>query len=103
MSKIENESVNTEKVQFQYNTDKKNIEDFLSGKSPTFNYASLRRLVLSELSYNKAFKYQRICGFTRRQIQNITQSPEQYGNSIIKLSEFMMLKSGYYKRFIRSF
>lgn len=103
MIKIENESVNTEKVQSQYNTDKKNVEDFLNGKSPTFNYASLRRLVLSELSYNKAFKYQRICGFTRRQIQNITQSPEQYGNSIIKLSEFMMLKSGYYKRLVEYF
>lgn len=103
MIKIENESVKIENIQYQYKADKENVENFLNGKSPAFNYAALRRLILSELSYNKSFKYQRICGFTRRQIQHITQSPEQYGDSIIKLSEFMMLKSGYYKRLVEYF
>lgn len=102
MIKIENESVNTE-IQKQFNVDKENIENFLNGKSSTFSFAALKRLALSELSYKKAFKYQRICGFTRNQIQNIVQSPEKYGDSIIKLSEFMMLKSGYYKRLVEYF
>ena len=64
---------------------------------------SLKRLVLSELSYKGAFKYNRFCGFTRRQIINMVQSPEIYGNSIIRLSQYMMLKSGYYKRLIDYF
>ncbi len=73
------------------------------GKSPTFNYASLKRLALTELSYKGAFKYNRICGFTRSQILRIIQYPEQYGNSIIRLSQYMYLKSGYYKRLIDYF
>ena len=65
--------------------------------------ASLRRLVLSELSYKGAFKYNRICGFTRNQILNMAQYPERYGNQIVKLSRYMYLKSGYYKRLVDYF
>ena len=54
-----------------YQSDKKNIEDFLEHKTATFNINSLRRLSLSELSYKGAFKYNRICGFTRNQILNM--------------------------------
>ena len=43
-----------------YQLDKKNIEDFLEHKTATFSVASLRRLVLSELSYKNAFKYNKI-------------------------------------------
>lgn len=60
-------------------------------------------MVLTELSYKGAFKYNRICGFTRSQILRIVQNPEQYGNSIIRLSQYMYLKSGYYKRLIDYF
>ena len=63
----------------------------------------MKRLVLTELSYKGAFKYNRICGFTRSQILRIVQNPEQYGNSIIRLSQYMYLKSGYYKRLIDYF
>ena len=64
---------------------------------------SLKRLVLSELSYKGAFKYNRIFGFSRKQIINIIQYPERYGSQIIRLSRYMMLKSGYYKRLIDYF
>ena len=77
-----------------YQADKKNIEDFLEHKTATFNINSLRRLSLSELSYKGAFKYNRICGFTRNQILNMAQYPERYGNQIIRLSRYMYLKSG---------
>lgn len=103
---IEIESGNQDKfdaIQAQYKSDKENIENFLQHKSPTFNFASLKRLTLSELSYRGAFKYNRVCGFTRRQIINMVGAPENYGNSIIRLSQYMMLKSGYYKRLIDYF
>lgn len=60
-------------------------------------------MALAELAYKGAFKYNRICGFTRSQILRIVQNPEQYGNSIIRLSQYMYLKSGYYKRLIDYF
>lgn len=90
-------------IKEQFQEDKTNVENFLNGKSPTFNFASLKRLALTELAYKGAFKYNRICGFTRSQILRIVQNPEQYGNSIIRLSQYMYLKSGYYKRLIDYF
>lgn len=90
-------------VQAQYQSDKDNVEKFLNHESPTFSFAALKRLALSELSYKGAFKYNRICGFTRRQIINMVQNPERYGSQIIRLSQYMMLKSGYYKRLIEYF
>lgn len=90
-------------IKEQFQEDKKNVSDFLNGKSPTFNFNSLKRIVLSELSYKGAFKYSRIFGFTRKQIINMTQYPEQYGTQIVRLSRYMYLKSGYYKRLIDYF
>ena len=90
-------------IKEQFQEDKKNVENFLNGKSPTFNFASLKRLCLSELSYKGAFKYNRICGFTRKQILNMSQYPERYGKNIVRLSRYMYLKSGYYKRLIDYF
>ncbi len=58
---------------------------------------------MSEIAYKGAFKYNRIFGFTRNQIVNIIQYPERYGSQIIRLSRYMMLKSGYYKRLIDYF
>ena len=107
MIKIESENKETiqsvEQVQTQYQADKDNVEKFLNHESPTFNFASLRRLTLSELSYKGAFKYNKICGFTRRQILSMVEYPERYGNQIVRLSQFMYLKSGYYKRLIDYF
>lgn len=104
MIQIEQTNINTEQVvQLQYNQDKQNVENFLKQNSPTFNFSSLKRLVLSELSYKGSFKYNKICGFTRRQILNIIQNPQHYGLQIIRLSRYMYLKSGYYKRLIDYF
>lgn len=90
-------------MQAQYQADKKNIENFLNHKSPTFNFAALKRLVLTDLTYNSAIKYNRICGFTRNQIINIIKHPEHYSSQTIQLSQYMRLKSGYYKRLIEYF
>lgn len=90
-------------IKEQFQQDKANVNNFLNGESPTFNFSSLKRLALTELAYKGAFKYNRICGFTRSQILRIVQNPEQYGNSIIRLSQYMYLKSGYYKRLIDYF
>ena len=107
MNKIQSENKETIKsanqIQTQYQADKDNVEKFLNHESPTFNFASLKRLALSELSYKGAFKYNRICGFTRRQIINMVQNPERYGSHIIRLSRYMYLKSGYYKRLVDYF
>ena len=75
----------------------------MSRETNNFNLYSLKRLALSELSYKGAFKNNKICGFTRRQILNIIQNPERYGSQIIRLSKYMYLKSGYYKRLVDYF
>lgn len=80
------------------------MDDFLNGKSPTFSFTALKRLCLSELSYRGAFdRYGRLCGFTRDQILRMAQYPEQYGKGVVRLSQYMYLKSGYYKRLIDYF
>lgn len=90
-------------IKEQFQEDKKNVDNFLNGKSPSFNFASLKRIILSELSYKGAFKYNRIFGFTRNQIINMSQYPERYGSQIVRLSRYMYLKSGYYKRLLDYF
>lgn len=100
---IEENVNNNGAIKEEFQQDTKNVNDFFNGKSPTFNFASLKRLALSELSYKGAFKYNRIFGFTRKQIINMTQYPERYGSQIVRLSRYMYLKSGYYKRLIDYF
>lgn len=92
-----------DKMKQQHEKDKVNFENFENHKTATFNTNSLRRLVLSELSYKGAFRYNRIFGFTRNQIINMMQYPERYSNHIVRLSRYMYLKSGYYKRLIDYF
>lgn len=96
-------SVENKNVIEEYEKDKENFKNFTEHKTATFNANSLRRLVLSELSFKGAFKYNRIFGFTRNQIVSMTQYPERYPNHIIRLSRYMYLKSGYYKRLIDYF
>lgn len=103
MINIEENTNNNTTIKEQFQEDKANVENFLNGKSPTFNFSSLKRIVLSELAYKGAFKYSRIFGFTRKQIINMTQYPERYGSKIVRLSRYMYLKSGYYKRLIDYF
>lgn len=96
-------SVENKNVIEEYEKDKENFKNFTEHKTVTFNANSLRRLVLSELSYKGAFRYNRIFGFTRNQILNMVQYPERYNSQIIRLSKYMYLKSGYYKRLIKYF
>ena len=100
MIKIESENT---QITAQYQADKNNVEKFLNHEAPTFNFSSLRRLSLAELTYKGAFKNNKLCGFTRRQILNMAEHPERYGNQLVQLSQFMYLKSGYYKRLVDYF
>lgn len=93
----------SQKINEQYKKDQKDFENFIENKTVSFNINSLKRLVLSEISYKGAFKYNRIFGFTRNNILSMAQYPERYGSQIIRLSRYMYLKSGYYKRLIDYF
>jgi len=90
-------------VNANYKADKNNIDNFLERKTPSFSFSSLRRVVLSELSYRGAFKHNRICGFSRQNIMSMAQYPERYGDQIVRLSKYMVTKSGYYKRLVDYF
>lgn len=86
-----------------YKADQKSINDFTSGKTKSFDVYALKRLILSELTLNKSVRPQRIFGFSRRQIINMCQYPERYGNQILKLMDYMYQKSGYMRRIIDYF
>ncbi len=88
-----------------YQSDKKNFDDFESGKTKKFDYQAFKRLVLSELSYSKCFDETKFTclGFTKKQICDMAERPERYGKQILRLSNYMYLKSGYYKRLIDYF
>lgn len=64
-------------------------------------------MVLTELQYNKIFGYNgnkfTICGYTRDTILHMAEYPERYGKKILDLSDYIYLKSGYYKRLIDYF
>ncbi|MFR7443031.1 MAG: hypothetical protein ACLUUO_05540 [Sellimonas intestinalis] len=67
------------------------------------DFASLRRLVISELSLKNTITPTRICGFSRKQILLMCQYPERYGKNILRLMNYMYQKSGYIKRLIDYF
>lgn len=67
------------------------------------DFASLKRLVLSELTLKNSFRPTRIFGFTRKQILQMCQYPERYGKQIIRLMNYMYQKSGYVKRIVDYF
>lgn len=91
-----------------YQSDKQSFENFVSidneGKKK-FDFAAFKRLVLSELSYNNCFdENKNTClGFTRKEIIAMAEHPERHGKKILRLSDYMYLKSGYYKRLIDYF
>lgn len=86
-----------------YTNDKKSFDDFVNSKTPSLSYSSLKRLVLSELTFKNTVRPTRILGFTRKQILNMCQYPERYGSQIIRLMDMMYQKSGYIKRLIDYF
>lgn len=89
----------------QYESDKLSAEQTLSGEKKTFNYNAFKRLILADLVRNGTFTSpdNTICGFCRENIICMAEHPERYGKSILKLSNYMYLKSGYYKRLIDYF
>ena len=59
-------------VAFQYNIDKKNVEDFLSGQSQSVNFSSLKRLIATDIAFSKRSNFgRRYCGFSRQKIESI--------------------------------
>ena len=86
-----------------YTSDRKSFDEFVSSKKKKIDFSSVKRLVLSELALNKSVTPQRICGFTRKQIINMSKYPERYGQSILKLMDYMYQSSGYMKRLIDYF
>lgn len=96
--------VNCDKV---YETDKQNFDNFVSSdkSKKSFDYQGFKRLIQSELVYKKCFDENnfKICGYTRKTIQRMAEHPEKYGKKILDLSDFIYLKSGYYKRLIDYF
>lgn len=87
----------------QYEQDKQTINDFLDGKTKTFDYNSFARLVIHELNVNNWFEENRVLGFRRCDIIRMIECPERYRKKILKLSDYIYLKSGYYKRLIDYF
>ena len=98
-----NPTITDEQAMSVYNSDKQTFDNFESGKSKTMDFAVIKRLVLNELALNKSIRSQRILGFSRKQILNMCQYPEQYGKQILKLMDYMYQKSGYMRRLIDYF
>lgn len=84
-------------------SDKEKVDSFLAGKTTKFDIAAFKRIVLTQLTYDGLIINNKICGYTKEQINNMAQNPERHGKQILKLSNFMYLKSGYYKRLINYF
>lgn len=84
-------------------SDKEKVDSFLDGKTKKFDFAAFKRLVLTQLTKDDLFVDNKICGYTKEQISNMAQNPEKHGKQILKLSNFMYLKSGYYKRLVNYF
>lgn len=82
------------------NDDKKEFDDFMSGKSNSFNFATFQRLVVSELSKKNLFGTGAIMGIGRKEINNICNRPDLHPHSVIRLMDFMYHHSGYIRRLV---
>lgn len=96
-------SITDEQAKQIYEADKRSFDDFTSGKKKTMDFASIKRLILSELALNKSFYQHRIFGFSRKQIMAMCQYPQHYGSSILKLMDYMYQRSGFMRRLIDYF
>ena len=85
----------------QKEQDEQIVNDFLDGKTQVFDYDAFARLVLHELTFPKFDAT--FMGFRRCDILQMIEQPERFRNKILKLSDYMYLKSGYYKRLIDYF
>lgn len=85
----------------QKEQDEQIVNDFLDGKTQVFDYDAFARLVLHELTFPKFDAI--FMGFRRCDILQMIEQPERFRAKILKLSDYMYLKSGYYKRLIDYF
>lgn len=92
-----------QEIRAQLESDKRSVNAFLNGKNNKFDFQAYKRLVLTELSTNHLVTESKICGFSAKQIQDMVNKPERYGRRIVQLSQYMYLKSGYYKRLVNYF
>lgn len=102
-SKIDSPTLSDEYIENQITKDRENVDNALNGQTKTFDYCAFKRLVLSELQYSRCFKDAKFCGYTRKRIEYMAEHPERFGKKILELSDYMYLKSGYYKRLIDYF
>lgn len=82
--------------------DEQVVNDFLEGRTQQFDYSAFARLVVHELTYSK-FRETEFLGYKRSDILRMIERPDRCGKKILKLSDFMYFKSGYYKRLIDYF
>lgn len=87
----------------QAKSDNQSFDNFTSGKTKNMDFAVIKRLILNEMQLNKSLRSQRILGFSRRQIINMTANPERYGSQILRLMDYMYQKSGYMRRLVDYF
>lgn len=74
-------------------------------QKPKFDYKEFKRLVLNELKVKGEYidPNHKILGFSKKEILSMVEHPERHGKNILRLSHYMYLKSGYYKRLVDYF
>lgn len=96
---MSNEEITNE----QYQQDKETVDKFLDGQTDKFDLNAFKRLVTSELIVHNAFTENKALGFKRCEIIKMIECPYRHKIKILKLSDYMYLKSGYYQRLIDYF
>lgn len=80
--------------------DKRAVEEGLSGIREIDWYA-LKRVLLTELSFEGLIHGGSLCGFNREAIRNMAEHPERCGKKILSLCRYMFQSSGYYRRLVK--
>lgn len=65
-----------------------------------YNLAAFKRLVLAELIYNGAATPSSICGYDKKAIRQMCEYPHRCGRSLLRLSNYMYLQSGFFRRIV---
>lgn len=84
------------------------MSDFVKTNSEgkkVFNLIKFKKYITTELSYQNFYdRFNRsYMNYSRCEIEQMAEHPELYGRRIVDLSQYMYLKSGYYKRLIDYF
>ncbi len=65
-----------------------------------YNLAAFKRLILAELIYNGAATPSSICGYDKKAIRQMCEYPHRCGRSLLRLSNYMYLQSGFFRRIV---